>query len=285
VADVTLAIYSDKPGSYLPQGKWLTYVTADIIDPIIQLFIPTTAFRLLDTPSTVPVGMTLTQLQNYVRNYTLERAGDVGLITDAELIDIINAASRMIWVRIATKYPDVFATRTASNLTVTAGQPVPFSTVASPGHQIYKIILVAAGPVGATLSQLDPLNSYDRQTYRQVYEPMPSTQVLPTRPFRWYVEAENIYFTPAITSGNFDVRVSYIPMPNDLVSGTDNLWGSLLPQYHDWVAVLAAVMVYGKDGHLQNGYTPIFQYIDNILVEHFGPPSNPYAESPKEYRP
>lgn len=229
--------------------------------------------------------MTLTTLQAYVRNYTLERTGDVGLITDQELIDIINAAARMIWTRIATKYPDVFMTRTPTNQTVTAGTSLAFTSFATPGHQVYKIVLVAVGPVGASLQQLDPINSYDRVTYRQVYEPTPTTQILPAFPYRWYIEGENIFFTPQQTSGNFDCRVSYVAQPLDMVNAGDTCWGGLLPQYHDWVAVLASLLVYGKDGHLQNGFSGIFQYLDSILTEHFGPPSNPYSENPKEFRP
>ena len=230
--------------------------------------------------------LTLSTLIAYVRNYTLERTGDVGLITDTEATDIINAAARMIWVRIVTKYPDTFAKRTPANVTVTAGSPLTFVQIdGGTGHQVYKVLLVAVGSVGAALSALDPINSFDRITYRQVYEPMPSTQILPARPYRYYVEGENVYFTPQQTSGNFDCRVSYVSQPQDMVAASDQLWGGLLPQYHDMVAILASMMVYGKDGNLQTGFNGIFQYLDQVLTEHFGPPSNPYSENPKEFRP
>lgn len=229
--------------------------------------------------------MNLTTLQAYVRNYTLERTGDVGLITDTELTDIINAASRMVWARIATKYPDVFTQRSPSNLTVTAGSPVAFSTIsATVGANIYKVLFVAVGPTGATLAQLSPLNEFDRVTFRHIYESVPTGQLAPALPYRFYIEGQNLFFTP-VTSGNFDCRVTWVSQPQDLVAGADVLWGGLQPAYHDFVAVLASMLVYHKDGNLQSGFNGILQYIDQILVEHFGPPMNPMGEDPKENRP
>lgn len=229
--------------------------------------------------------MTLTSLQGYVRNYVLERSGDNGLITDSELTDIINAASRMVWLRIATKYPDVFMSRTAANKTVTAGAGLTFATLdATNGANIFRIVYLAVGAVGATADKMSPLNEFDRVTFRHIYESYISTKVAPALPYRYYVEGKTIYFTP-VTSGSFDVSASYIYQPQDLTIGADTLWGGLLPMYHDSIAMLAAMLVYSKDGNLQTGFQPIFQYLDAVLTENFGPPSNPMDSSPKETRP
>jgi hypothetical protein len=237
--------------------------------------------------------MTLTLLQSYVRNYVLERTGDNGLITDPELIDIINAASRMVWLKIATKYPDVFTSRTPANLTVTAGSSLAFSTVsAGSGVNIFKILFVNVGAVGSTPDQLSPLNEFDRVTFRHIYESYVSTNIKPAIPYRYYVEGQNVYFTPA-TAGSFDCRVVYIAQPQDMTAGGDILWNGLMPMYHDSVAMLASIMVYAKDGNLQTGFTPVFTYLDSVLMDNFGPMRNPYndkpinpmSEHPKENRP
>jgi hypothetical protein len=45
------------------------------------------------------------------------------------------------------------------------------------------------------------------------------------------------------------------------------------------------MLVYAKDGNLQNGFQSIFGYLDSILTEHFGPPMNPMKNEPSEIRP
>jgi hypothetical protein len=224
------------------------------------------------TPSSLLV------LRSYVRNLALERAGDTGLITDAELNDILNIASRMVWLRIATKYPDVFAQRSASNVVVPASGIVAFASV-SASSNIFRILNAYAGVTGAAEGTMSMINTFDRVASRHVYEPyIPA----PALPFRYYVEGNNVVFSP-VCSGTYDARFTWAQMPLDMVADGDLLWSGLQPMYHDTVAILGVQMTVFKDQPM--AFAGVFQFLDNMLTANFGPPSNPYESTPKEVRP
>lgn len=237
------------------------------------------------------IPLTLATIRGYVRNLILERAGDVGLITDAEANDLVNLAARIIFVRIANKYPDVFAQRSATNITVSnATMGVPFTSIvsggASAGH-LFRILNAQAGAVGATLGQLDQVSVFSRAADRHIYEHSNSGTgffAAPAIPARFYVEGQTVYFTP-ITSGSFDCRFQWVQQPQDMTADADTLWGGFLPQYGDLVGILAASLAVSKDGQAQTPVDKFLQYVDQILVEQFGPPANPYEEQPAEMRP
>jgi hypothetical protein len=223
---------------------------------------------------------TLLTLRTYVRNYILERLGDVGLVTDTELTDIVNASSRMVWNRIATRYPENFAKRSAANLTVTSTtMAVSYSTVTSNPNQVFKIVDVRVGAVAAAESAMKPIPSFERTRERWVYEMAPAAPAIPSR---WYVEGNNLYFTP-YASANFDCRVTWVELPQDMSGDSDTLWSGTTPAafYGDTVAILAAKMALAKDQKTQTGYDAVFQYLDTIIQEQMGPAEQRSPNDPR----
>lgn len=240
--------------------------------------------------------LTLATCRSLVRNLVLERAGDVGLVTDAELNDIINFAARSIWLHIATKYPDVFAQRSAASFTVTSGV-VPFSSIVASGGgsgNVFRILNALVGPVGTAENAMEQIHEFDKVAARHVYEPgaggTPTGLVAqPALPYRWYVEGTALFFSPQ-TTGNFDTRIQWVQQPQDMTGDTDTLWGGQLAMYGDTVCGLAAVIVQAKD---RSAFDGVFTVLDQMLVENFGnpryqlhdTPRNPYAEVSKNSRP
>jgi hypothetical protein len=228
--------------------------------------------------------MNLGAARSLIRNMVLERAGDTGLVTDAELNEIINSAARLVFNRIAVKYPDIFAKRSAANVAVPTNCVVPFSSLTS--QPIFKILNAYAGTTGAAESAMQMINNFDKTQDRHVYEPYSPA---PAIPFRYYIEGETVCFSP-ITSGTFDARFSYVEQPAGLVNDSDNLWGGQLVSWHDWIALFAATMVSAKD---TGALVALYSQLDNMVNENFGQQhplslrwlANPYNPAPKEPRP
>lgn len=226
--------------------------------------------------------LTLGSLKSVVRNLILERSGDVGLVTDTELSEIIQFASRMIWNRIATRYPETFGKRSGANLVPTVASGVylvPFSAVTANASQVFKILNVYVAATGAAEGSMKSLPSFDRTRERWLYEPAVSPPALPSR---WYTEGNTIYFSPN-PSATFDCRVAWVELPQDITSDADTLWGGTPPAaiYGDTVAVLAAKMALSKDQKLQTGYDAVFQYIDSVMQEQMGPATQQSPNDPR----
>jgi hypothetical protein len=217
----------------------------------------------------------------------LERTGDTGLITDQEANDIINSAARILFLRIATKYPDVFAQRSSASVAVPANCVVPYTTLAT--GDVFRILNTYAGVTGAPESQMVMINNFDRVADRHVYESAPTA---PALPYRYLIEGENVVFTP-ITAGTFDARFCWVQMPVPMALDADQCWGGMLDAYHDHVAMFSAMMVTIKDSSGPSAYTQFYAMLDDLLAENFGKPhtftgqyiQNPYSTSPREGRP
>jgi hypothetical protein len=234
--------------------------------------------------------MTLGEARSLVRNIILERVNDTGLVTDAEANELINSASRLIYIRIATKYPDVFAQRAAAPVNITAPQVLtssaPFSAFAGAGT-VFRVLNVWAGAQGALDSAMQQINNFDRVSDRQVYEPAPTP--LPALPFRWFTEGETLCWSPAV-SGVFQINASWVQMPATLAGDSDVIWGGKQVGWHDFVALFAATMASSKD----SGAVPqLYSILDGMLGENFGTLGpmpmrysvSPYNSMPKDPRP
>lgn len=236
----------------------------------------------------------LATTRGYVRNLILERTGDNGLVTDAEANDIINISARMLWLRIATKWPEAFAQRSAASITVAPGATVAFTAITSGAVvNLFKVLNAYVGPVGASETSMQMIRPFSKATGRHVYEPsaFPRQDLLPAR---FYAEGQSIGFSPPIV-GSFDVRFQFVQMSPDMVGDTDLIWGGFLSPYHDTVAMLAVQMALSKDASGPASFSSLFAYLDTSLTENFGAPksylnsgyyaSNPYEASPGESRP
>jgi hypothetical protein len=249
--------------------------------------------------------LTLANCRSLVRNLILERAADVGLVTDSELNELINFSSRNIWLRIATKYPDAFAIRSTNSMTVTAGtNSVSFATIAASnagntagGGNVFRILNALTGPVGTAEPAMEQIHELDKVSSRHVYEPgvggTPTGLVAqPAIPYRWYVEGQNLFFSPQCT-GAYDVRVQWTQQPKDMTADGDIVWEGQLAMYHDTVCALAAVTAETKDGMGTPAANIIFTMLDQSLNENFGlpryplhdAPRTPYSETSKNSRP
>lgn len=228
----------------------------------------------------------LSATRNYVRNLALERQPDVGLITDSELTDIVNIAARTLFLRIATKYPEPFAQRSAASVAVAASSIVPFTAIsAAGGPQVFRVLNALVGPTGTPEIGMFHVNPFDRLAFRRIYEPTAFNRPS-LLPVRFYVEGTNVIFTPVIGIG-FDARFQWVQMPADMVGDSDTIWNGLLPMYHDTVALYSLQLVLAKDASGPQSFAPLFQYLDTSLADNFGPPAqaNPYKNSPAETRP
>lgn len=234
----------------------------------------------------------LSATRGYLRNLILERTGDNGLVTDPEANDIINISARMLWLRIATKWPEAFAQRSTASLTVASGATVAFATIQPTGN-IFRILNAYVGAVGAPEFSMQMIHSFSKAAGRHVYEPnaFPRQDFLPAR---FYIEGQTVGFSPPII-GSFDVRFQWVQMSVDMVADIDLIWGGFLPMYHDTVAMLAVQMALSKDASGPASFSPLFSYLDTCLQENFGAPktmgntgdyaSNPYEAQPGESRP
>lgn len=240
----------------------------------------------LNTPAS------LSQLRSYVRNLVLERTADTGLITDTEANDLINIAARTLFVRIANKYPDSFAIRSATSAAVPSTGIVPFqgaapsvvstATGAPTTGNIYRMLNAYVGATGTAEFSMEFCHPFGKVSDRHVYEPglggtvggIMQPVILPAR---WYVEGATVVFTPVPPSNTFDARFQWTQMPQDMTVDGDLAWEGKLPYFHDSIAMLTSVMVFSKDSNLLTPADSVFRYVDQILQEQFGPPQSPYA--------
>lgn len=201
--------------------------------------------------------MTLTQLQSLARNLAFERSGETGLITDAELIEILNVASRAIFFRLTTLIPDRLAER--ANVGA-ATDPTAFSAIATSGQPIYKVVAVRYG------TNKVPLPILKNPADAIAFEPAPATPV----PQRWFVEGTTVRFVPFYNYPVFTAEFTFIRTPADMASGSDIPWGGALAEHHDKIAILATKLIYHKDERAQTPWDAFFQYLDQLMADQFG---------------
>lgn len=200
--------------------------------------------------------MTLTQLQSLARNLAFERSGEVGLVTDAELTEILNVASRAIFFRLTTLAPDSMAERATVGA---ATDPTTFSTIAPSGQPIYRVVAVRYG------ANKVPLPILKNPADAIAFEPAGAT---PT-PQRWFVEGSSVRFVPLYNYAAFTAEFTFIRTPADMVAGTDVPWGGVLAEQHDKIAILATKLVYAKD-EKTSPWDAFFQYLDQLVASQYG---------------
>lgn len=201
--------------------------------------------------------MTLTQLQSLARNLAFERAGEVGLVTDPELIEILNVASRAIYFRIVTLAPDELSER----LTVGAAtNPIPFATIAPSGQPILDVLALRYG------TNKLPLPRLARPADVIAFEPAFGT---PT-PQRWFVEESTVHLVPYYNYPSFSAEFTVVRTPADMAAGSDVPWGGKLPEHHDKIAILGSKLIYHKDENPQTPWDAFWQYLDGLVASLFG---------------
>lgn len=212
------------------------------------------------------MALNLGSLRALVRNLVLERNGDTGLITDGEANDLINVAHRQLFNRLVGRFPDLFSQRTVgANLAVPSSGILPFSTVTT--GNVHEILHVLVGPTGAFERDMRHLVPFDKSQDRWVYEPQ---GLLASLPARWYVEGNtSIVFTP-LTNAGFDCRVAWIQVPVDMAIDADVPWGGRLQEYTDHIAMLATIMVLGKDSNGNPTPMAVFKYLDDLMQSDMG---------------
>lgn len=212
---------------------------------------------------------TLGTLRGMVRNLVLERTGDTGLITDTEANDIINAAARLLYVRIATAWGEAVAQRSAANVVVPSTGILPFNTI-SAAAAIVRVLDVRAGSTGNAESSMKPVRAFNNVQEKWLYDGAGTVAV----PHRFFIEGTNVIFSP-LPSATFDCRVTWVQMPTDMSADGDAAWGGKLVEHHDAIAFLASIMVFNKDQNVKAPFSEVFAYIEKVMTDRFGPPG-PY---------
>lgn len=224
---------------------------------------------------------TLATLRGFVRNMVLERTGDVGLVTDAEANDLINIAARSLFLRIVSKYPEVFAQRSAANVAIPVTGILPYGTITA--GNIVRVLSAYVGVTGAAETAMDFCPPFEKTRDRRIYEPVSMPfgilTTLPILPYRWYIEGQNVIFTP-LTRATYDARLAWVQRPTDMVADTDNAWGNVLTEYHDFIATLASLLVLAKDQNNPAAFQGFYQYVDQMVSDMFSLPFDAKADKP-----
>jgi hypothetical protein len=188
-----------------------------------------------------------------VRNLILERAGEVGLVSDDNIRSFVRRANRTVWKEAVKRNADAWKVRTPDILfPVTNDLALDIIGGANPDtagdlaitfgaalvHKVYYIEVQYLGdyyPVG-------PLNNPE-DTY--IYEPGTKIFAGPHQPANWYIEGQKLKFTPPPLMP-LTIRARYVPAIPDPVDQEHMLQGRY-PQHHDCVSTLAACLCFKKD--------------------------------------
>lgn len=204
--------------------------------------------------------MTLAQLRALAKTlyYTATHNTD---IDDTQWLQLLNAASRAIFLEIAKLYPEQFAQRYNSASMLNTVTSITFSTINAGG--VHRIIGVN---VGTAASPKLPLRGLERPLDAMMYDPAAAAPILPAR---WWIEGTNLYVTPA-PSGSWFATVTYIAPPTDMVADTDNPWNSILQMHHDKIASLAVILASAGTDNKMEVYSNFFEYLREGLRAELG---------------
>jgi hypothetical protein len=184
---------------------------------------------------------TLTTLQEHVRDLVAERASDKGLIeSDAALTRWINRAARQVYRKALEWDAQAWVVR-SGELSWQATNTLTFAEIITGQTVLDRIVAVKVKRDG-NFYAVDP---YDVGYLEHIYlEPDPGASTIPS--FRWYVEAQELRFTP-VPTGTQTLVVHYLPVLADMSQGTEEPLAGRLDAHHDLVALVAAQMLFRKD--------------------------------------
>jgi hypothetical protein len=189
-----------------------------------------------------------------VRNLILERVGETGLVSDAQIRSFVRRANRTVWKDAVKRWPAPWAARTATLTYSAAAGKVAMAVVGGEDPEdsgdlaltfgaanVHKILYLEVSYLGGWF----PLFSSEADERWQTEPGIPVAAAAPRIPQSFYIEGEYLYFTRP-PAGDLDFRAVIVPVIPDPIDSEHMLQGRF-PQHHDAVATLAAKLCFMRD--------------------------------------